>query len=398
MAINYSTKAIPFVAEMERNMPVLMNGNTQFNPKKKGGDGTTVEVLIPGFGVTGTGADMSSTSRVYANGKKTVTMTQYHKGVDLTTVEESFELSSYEDQVAVPYGEEMGSQMQKVACNEILLNASTAVIGSSTGDYKDMGTCIANIKSARAKGAMFLALNPDLSNQVQNSSLNFFQPNLNKSFYEGELGKFRGAMGYETPDVESLQTGTHALSGALTVSTAIVNGATSVVLTGATSLSGTIKAGEIINLAGVKATDVYGTAITDDYAIIPLVDATASGDSITLTVKPIYTSDPTLVNVAGAGVVSDEIAVGTVATIQTDADSTYLRGIFWNKQAFITSSIAMDSLVSSKRVGVANGKATMITGQADSDIKTGQNIYRWDALKGFLLGRDNWCSIYLIKA
>ena len=399
MAINYSTKAIPFVAECERNMFVLMNGNTQFNPKKKGGDGTTTEVLIPGFGEVGTGADMSSTNRTYANGVKTVTMTQYHKGVDLTTVEESFELSSFEDQIAVPYGEQMASEMQKKGVNEILLNASTTVIGSSTGDYKDMGTCLANIKSARAKGAMFFALNPDLSNQVQNSSLNFFQPSLTKSFFEGELGKFRGAQGAETPDIESLDTGSHVVTGALTVKTAVVNGATSLVLEAASSITGTFLKGEIVTLAGVKATDVYGNAIKSDYSFIANADGVVSGgDTLTIPVKAVYTSDPTLVNVAGTGIVTNAIPIGTVATIKTDASSTYLRGIFWNKQAFITASIALDSLISSKRVGVAVGKSIQITGQADSDIKTGQNIYRWDALKGFLLGRDNWCSVYLIKA
>jgi len=401
MAINYSTKAIPFVAEVERAMCVLMNGNTQYNPTKKGGEGTTIEVLIPGVGVTGTGADMTSTSRVYANGKKTVTMVQYHKGVDLTTLEENFSLSSYEEQIAKPYGEEMGSQMQRKGCEEILLNSSTCVVNATSGDYKDMGTCLANIKSARAKGSMFMAFNPDLSNQIQNSAIAYFNPNtgLSKSWFEGEIGKFRGAMSYETPDIENLNTGTHVVTGALTVKTAVVNGATSLVLVAATSIAGTFKKGEIVELAGVNATDIYGNAIKSNYAFIANADGVVSGgDTLTIPVKAVYTSDPTLVNVAGAGVVSDEIAIGVVATIKTDASSTYMRGIAWNKQAFITSSIGMEPLVNSKRVGVANGKATMITGQADSDILTGKNIYRWDALKGFLLGRDNWCSIYLVKA
>ena len=51
--------AVPFVAEIESNLPILANGNTQFDKNFVAGNGTSIDVLIPSYGNTGTGADIT---------------------------------------------------------------------------------------------------------------------------------------------------------------------------------------------------------------------------------------------------------------------------------------------------------------------------------------------------
>jgi hypothetical protein len=397
MAILTSNKAVPFVAEVERNLPILMNGNVQYDKKRMAGDGDSMDVLIPGYGVTGTGADMTSTSRTYANQKRTVTLTQYHKGVDLTFVEKALKLSSFEDQVAVPYGSEMASEIQKAAVVEMQNAATSAVIiESGTGDYKNIGKAIGYIKAARATGPMCIAMENTLSQEVQDSGLNFFQADLKQSFLEGSLGRFRGAKGYETPDIESLQTGARTVTGALTLDAKIVDGATSFTFSAATTLTGDINAGEIIYIADAKAVDVYGNATNADRAFVVKADATAAANALTVTVDPIYTTGQ-LQNVGGDAVASAEIAASSVVTIETDSNATYLRGLVWAKDAFVIASSKMTPLEMTKLVASASGKSTNVIMQAGSDIITGKNIYRWDALYGFLMARDNWVSQVLVK-
>ena len=68
--------AIPFVAEVESAMPILMNGNRQFDKNFVGGHGTTIDVIIPGYGAVHVGADMSAVDLSYTAAKVSVTLVQ----------------------------------------------------------------------------------------------------------------------------------------------------------------------------------------------------------------------------------------------------------------------------------------------------------------------------------
>ena len=122
--------AVPFVAQFEMNMPILANGTTRYNNNFRGGNGTSMDVLIPDYGTTVQGADLTGNIAGYANGSKTVTLTQYSKGVALTAVEQTLDLSDFEEQIAIPYAAELASTVQKAAASELLNKADIDIKSS----------------------------------------------------------------------------------------------------------------------------------------------------------------------------------------------------------------------------------------------------------------------------
>ncbi|TRZ51946.1 MAG: hypothetical protein D4S01_03830 [Dehalococcoidia bacterium] len=414
-AINTSKIAVPFLAEFESNLPILMNGTVQYNSNFVGGNGTSLEVLVPDYGETVIGPDVTSSIGAYANGVKTVELVQYSKAIALTTVNKHLELSSYKDQVAEPYGAEMASTVQRIAANEILGNADTAVIvdQAAGGTYQDIGDTIALLNKARATGQKFGAVSPILASSIQNSGLTFFQADLKEEFFSGKLGKFRGHKWYETADIDDLVTKARVNTGANAVVTSMTEGSSLLTIKCATSGTGLVVPGEIVTVAGVDALDIYGKSLGKEYAFVVAEPTDSSvdggGDSsdwdkvdlaykfaettanqVVLKVKPVYASG-VLANVSALPKAAD------VTTFATDASSTYYRGFAWSKAAFIHAAAKLQKLSNLVVKADGNGLGSYLIVQEGADVRTGQDICRWDTLKGFLLGRSNWCSAILAK-
>ncbi len=394
-----SRVAVPFVAEMESRLHILMNGNTQFDKNFVGGHGTTIDVIIPGYGAINVGPDMSSFDLSYTSAKQSVTLVQRDTGVSLTQVEQSLYLSSYDDQIAAPYGAKFASDIQQVASQELLLKADTAtVLNTGTGAYGDISKGISAIRAARSSGLIFGVLQNDLATQVQNSGLSFLNPSasISKSFLEGGIGKFRGAEWYETPDVAGLQAGDHTPSTSANLrGTISADGGTLNLSMSSGTLTGTYKQGEIITLAGVKAVTIYGVALSQDYAFVVQADTLCASDKAAIPIKPVYISGP-LKNISLSALPSSAL----VATEQTTANNYYLRGIVWDKQAFVYASAKLPPLAMTKKTGEfkhADGQALSVLAQIGTDVIKGIDIVRYDVLTGFLLARSNWVSTILVK-
>jgi len=395
-------KAVALIAETELNLPILMNGSTQFNKDYVGGNGSTIDVIIPGYGVTGVGADMTNTPRSYTAGKQSVTLVQRHTPVSLTQIEMSQDLSDFEEQVAVPYGAEHASTVQKVAAQELLMKADTAVVNntgtgsSSVASFNDLGVAIASIRSARSTGGLHGVLSCDLYAQVMASGINLFNPApaISGMFTKGELGTYHNTPFNETPDIDNLTTGTHSAT-ATCVGTVNAQG-TNLHLSDSNGLTGTVLPGEVIYLAGVKVVDIYAVGRSQNYAFVVQgiagVDVyTASGNAIDLPIKQVYTTGP-LTNISST---AGAFPTGVLATFQTRANSTYSRGIVWDKFSFVFAS-AMLKPLSTVESKSAKGSALGMLIQTQSSIITGEDITRWDSLTGFLLARSNWVSSYLV--
>lgn len=395
--------AVPFVAEIEKSMPIMSNGNKQFDKNFVGGNGSTIDVIIPGYGTVNVGADMSSLDMSYVNAKKSVTLTQRGVAVSLTQVEQQLALSNFDDQIAAPYGVQIGNAHERLAAEAILYGADTAtVISTGTAGYSNIGDSIAAINSAYSSGLKFGALSNALASQIQNSGLNFFSPSksISDSFLNGGIGKFRGADWYESPNIANLNTGTHAVSASANLRGALNAGGDTLTLTMTSgTLSGTVVAGEIITLVGSKAVDIYGNALANDYAFVvqpsgtngATVTYTAASDTVALPVKQVYVTGP-LKNISNAAMPTSAV----LATFQTAASSTYLRGFAWDKMAFIFASATMKPLAMVEAT-TASGDALAVLAQKGTDVIKGIDVIRWDVLTGFLLARSNWCSSILVK-
>lgn len=394
---------VPLVAEMESALVILSNGNKQFDKNFTGGAGTTIDVLIPGYGSVNVGADMSSLDMSYVNAKKSVTLVQRGVAASMTQVEQSLALSSFDDQVATPYGIQLANVHERLAAEAILYGADTAtVISTGTAGYSNIGDTIATINASYSSGLKFGALSNALASQIQNSGLNFFSPSksISDSFLNGGIGKFRGADWYESPNIANLNTGTHAVSSISNLRGALNAGGDTLTLTMTSgTLSGTVVAGEIITLVGSKAVDIYGNALANDYAFVvqpsgtngATVTYTAASDTVALPVKQVYVTGPNK-NISNAAMPTSAV----LATFQTAANSTYLRGFAWDKQAFIFATAAMKKLAMVESETVM-GESLGILMQRGTDVIKGLDIVRWDVLTGFVLARSNWCSSILVK-
>lgn len=394
-----SAIVVPFVAEFESNLQVLMNGSTMLDKNFVGGNGTTVNYSVPSFGSTATGA--ATTPGNIVDGKVPVVLTQYNTSVELSQVDQALNLSSFDDQIAVPYGAKMASDVQVVACDELLLKADTIkVLGSGTGDFKDVGICIGQIRSARSYGKMVGAMSNDLSTQVQNSAVAYFNPSsqLSNSWMVGGLGKFRGAEFYETPDISALSTGTHALGSGTalqlndTIATEGLTTITLKVVGGTATLAGTLVKGEAFTVAGYYAVDIYGNATSQLYQFISQTTATAAANVIAVTVKPLYFAAGPLKNIS-----KTTLTAGDVATFSHAASSTYLRGFVWAQPAFVFASGAMKPLSNVATKSAMTPKGLSLMCQAGADIKAGTDIVRWDTLAGFKVIRSCWVARYDVK-
>jgi hypothetical protein len=399
--------AVPFVAEVETAQPILMNGNRIFDKNFVGGNGTSMRIVLPGFGASPTvGAAVDQAALGYTSNELTVTLIQRNVAVGLTQVQESLRLSSFEDQIASPYGSKLGSDIQKIAALELLMKADACTVipyaapsagVSGSGNFFDISKSIANVRGARAVGELYGAVSNDLASSIMNSGISFFNPNtaVSKMFLQGELGQFRGTQFYETPDIDSVTAATRTGAAAnLRVKTEItVDGTTTLVLEQNTgTLAGILAKGEVIEVTGSKTVDIYGVAKPANYSFVVQADTAAflSNADITVTIKPLFFTGP-IKNISGTSVPAT-----AAATIKTLSGKTYARGIVWSKQAFVYASAKLKPLAMVKSSS-ADGEALSVMVQTGTDILGGADIIRWDTLTGFLLARSNWVSSILVE-
>ena len=389
-AILTSNVRVPFLAEIEANLPLITNGTVQYNKNFVGGNGSTLGILVPSYGNdVGTGADVTGDISDIKSGERTVTLTQYHKAVSLTQVEQSLELSSYEDQVAKPNAQKMASDIQKVAVDTIKLGAATSYV-SATGKYTDIGEGVANLESSRATGDVYGIMSPKIAKGVVDSGLSFFQANLQGSFSTGDLGSYLGASFFKSQDLA-----TNLVIGAQTITTALVDmgtayvaGATSLVLK-STALVGTFPKYQSFTVAGVNSVDIFGNDSGLPYQFVLQAGVTAGSNALTATIQGVYASGP-LKNVTALP------ANNAAVTFPHTASTTYQPVIFWDKSAWVTATAQLRKLTMTEAKPTAGKLMNMLT-SVGSDAVKGIDICRWDVLLGFLPIYRNLISIVWIK-
>lgn len=369
-----SSVRVPVLMSIEENLPVLANGVVNTNKNFVGGNGTSIDILVPNYGntVSTTSGDLTGVLSDVQNGSVPVTLVQYSKGLQLSSVEKSLQLSSYDDQVAIPQGQLFASDVQKVAIDELKLSAATCVV-TTTNKYSDIGDGIANLEASRANGDYFGVFSPKIAKGVIDSGMQFFQADLKGSFVSGDVGSYMQTRFFKTQDM-----GTPIVTGAQVVTTGVssagyVAGGTALTITGAT-LTGTFKKGQVFDLVGVNSVDAFGADTGIPYAIVLQADATAAGNSLAITIKPLYASGP-LKNVTA-------LPTTTAATTPHAQNSTYQSVILWEKQAFVTASAPLKPLAVAESKPT-KGKIMNLRTSIVSDGIKDLDIVRWDALLGF---------------
>lgn len=380
-----SAVRVPFLAEIESNLPVLANGTVQYNKNFVGGNGSSIDILVPDFSVdTVTDGDLSSHLSDIKNETRSIALTQYSFGVSRSMIENTLKLSSFADQVAKPKGRKFASDIQKLGIDTLKFGAATVSVASA-GSYTAIGDGVANVEASRANTDYFGVMSPKVAKEVVDSGLQFFQADLKGSFLNGEVGSYLGTKWYKTQDMATPIT-----VGAYTATTPVINqptayvaGATTLNIDAAT-LSGTIVKGMTFTVAGVNSVDVFGNDSGIPYAFIAQADVTASGDAAAITIQGVYASGP-LKNVTALP------ADGAAITFLHSANKTYQSVLVWDKQAFVTATAKIAPLSNGKGVAT-EGKVMNLLGQEGGNFLTGVDVIRWDVLVGFALIYRNMVS------
>lgn len=393
MAYNFSitSVSVPFIAKFVDKLPIIMNANRQLDKEFKAGTGSSMIVSIPDYSVIVEGGDITGVSNDYNSGERSITLTQRTAFADMTSVEQALELKSFDDQIANPNAARLASAVQTDVADNVKLNADIQQVIAGADLFGDVAVATAGIRKARSNGKLCGVLDPMLSARISGTGLSFFNPQktVSKLYEEFGLGTYAQAEWYTSPDVKSLATGDLSL-GTATVSGALAEGATSLVIADAALAGGeVIKAGQGFTVAGVNAVDIYGEDIGLPYVFVAQADATAVAGSVTISIKAISYAKPTQN-------VSITVADGAAVTQLQDADSSYLAGIVFDDQSLIFGSAKMHEAANAVVKTMTTGGLAVKTLRA-ADAYKDKEIIRWDSLTGSLLARSNWASVVWMK-
>lgn len=396
-----SDLAVQFASEFEVASPILMNTNRNFDAKFVANNGDTISVILPGYGASATqGQDLSAADLTYTASPVSVTVLQYRKGVSTSAVEQALKIEDFKGQIAAPYAGEFSADIQGKVADKMMASAATAVVvnsySASANGFQDLGKAVSYIKSAKIVGDTFGCLSHDLSALVTNGAANLFNPvsNISDMWTKGKLGQFRGAEFYDSADISALVTTTRAVSA--TVKTEVNTDATgdysTIVFTGTNT--GTLTAGEIFTISGVKNVNVYGKATVQDFAFVVQETVAFNANEATVKVQPLFFKPASGIKPAQNVSVST-IAAGTAITMLTAQNKSYARGLVWNKNAVVYVSRKLPALAVPESAD-GQGEAVSILMQRQANLLQGIDLTTWDALIGSKIVRPNGVSQVLI--
>lgn len=379
--------------ELDDALPVLLNGNKDFDNVYTADSGVTINVRKDDFGADLIdGADVTSADGSVIQNIVPVTLVAQSAKLSYTQLEEAYSKGNGE-QIIKNRVQSIGSQMQKKAIDTLALGAGITIVQSTadSASYKDLRKAIAHIKESRAVGEILAGVNPIMGSEIRDSGLSWFQADISGTFADGSIGKLDGVKTFENNDFGTFTTGTRVLTGALTVTTTInTDGATTLATTAATSLVGTVKKGEIIYATGIKGVDVFGKPTASNFAFIVQADVTCSGTANSFTVQPlVFTARDPNKNVS-----TTSIPAGTVLTFGMAASSTYNRGIVWCKPAFIFANRKMVDVKGWSNMGVSTLKGLQFLATEGGDYNTGVNSVAWRVLTGFAVAYPQCVAVY----
>lgn len=380
-----SSVRVPFLAEIESNLPVLANGTVQYNKNFVGGNGSTIDVLVPDYSITTvTDGDLTSSLSDITNATRSITLTQYSFGVSRSGIEKTLALSSFADQVAKPKGRTFASQLQKIGIDSLKLGAATVSVATS-GSYTNIGEGVAALEASRANTDYFGVMSPKIAKEVVDSGLQIFQGDLKGSFLNGEVGSYLGCKFYKTQDMATpIVTGAYvATTPVINQPTAYVAGATTLDIDAAT-LTGTIVKGMAFTVAGVNSVDIFGADTGIPYAFVAQDDVTAGTNAASVKIQGVYASG---VNKNVTALPANNAAI----TFLHAPSKTYQTVLFWDKQAFVTATAKLAPMSNTVAVPT-EGKIMNLLGQEGANILTYNDIVRFDTLMGFQLLYRNMVS------
>lgn len=353
--------------------PILQFVNKELSGEFKNGDGSTVDALVPSYGVVTEGEAIGDTSVSIESVPVTVTVA--NTAAALGIVQRSLDIDNFDAQVAKPRGAKLAAYVNEKIFKAGFNAAEYAV--ASVGTFAQLGTAIAHVEGSRIDGMKAGMLNPQFKAIVTNTGINQFgNSSLAKDLYDGVIGEFNGAEFIASPDAKVITTSWVPTSGSTVSTTVSANDAYQITIAdaGLTSAN-TVKAGTAFQVAGVYAVDAFGDSTGVLRSFIVIEDATAGSGSVQVKVAPLYFS-------GAKKNCSANLTANAAVTTPLVANSVYYTGIVFNENAITFASAAI------KPFAGCDSTTTKIEGEinvrmsAQADVNSGAETVRWDILAG----------------
>lgn len=327
------------------------------------------------------GDGQAATSQAIQDSTEQVTLAhQYNVMVDMTTIEEGYDLVTFTDQVIQPAVDAINAKMNADIYAAATQQVNYAIGSTSASLTQDIlfqaQSYMTKLQMSRGDRSLILGTTDVAS--LNSTLYNTFNQQFNeKIIYDGKVGKFAGFTLFEDEVITPFTAG--SLAGSPVISVAPTDGATSLSMSGfTTSAANVLKAGDVISIANVySVVPLYyittGKLMT--FVVTANVSADGSGNAVVPITPAVYwATTNTLQNVNSQPQVS--------AAVTRVASNT--PNIAFTRSGLDIVCPPLPMLKTPECfVQYDPTYNVAIRLAADSDITASENIYRFDVLAGF---------------
>jgi hypothetical protein len=261
--------------------------------------------------------------------------------------------------------------------------------------FSSFGTAKAKLASLGCPmDSISAAIDPFVEQSMINGLSGLYNPStaLSKQYLDGEVTRAIGADFLMSQVVPKHTIG--ALGGTPLTNGATADGATSVVIDGATaSVTGYFKAGDVVQFAGVYAVNPQTKASTGQLAdFVVTADANSSGGgAVTISISPAITASGAYQNVSN--VPADNSAVTTFGHASSYAGIQCPQNLLFHKSAIALCVVPLEKIEGEEMTTATDDETGLsIRLWTAGNILTGKGIKRLDILFGSKVVRPEFAA------
>lgn len=353
--------------------------------------GNTIQVRKRNRAIIGDGRVATPTPIEDATDTLTINH-QYHRMVEITSVERTLELQDFQEQVAKPTMAGLMAKMNRDICNQAVTDLNyTAGNGSSNlntfAAVSDVDSFMNNLNMPT--GERYFTVSQQAGSDLRSALYNTFNTNFNKEIiFKGQMGELSGfefnkdqAINFHVPGTAAAQA-----PGAITVTGNVSSGSQ---ITIACAANGTtFKAGDVIEIADVNAVSPLElvTLVNTPMQFTITADTVVSGGAATLNITPAIITTGSRKNVSQA------LENGAIVSMVIPTAGSAINLAFGDSALDLVCPPL--EMLDVKECAVATNKKYNVSVRVakQGDITNDTNFWRVDVLCGF-----KWHNEYAVK-
>ncbi len=396
---------------LTNSLEISQGFNTDYNEEftKEFAIGETVRVPLPNQGVIrdGLGYNPQATNRIYT----TVTCNQiFGYDFEWDSVQAALQVERGRERFKKEYLEPAISQIKQEIDSRCALfayqhtNNIVGVLGTDPSSLTPVNQArqVMIEKAGWNQGEKYLCIPPSVNTALVGTAQGLFNPPdaISKQYKEGAIGKYAGFNWHESMSLYDHTAGTWA--GAVSVTTTLTDGATSMVLTATTG--DTFKPGDVIGFAGRYPVNpmtrrTTTTAKTMTVTVTGTSVVTAASSSATVSFSPaLYGPGSPYQNITVLPTAADVLTLFPGTT--SPNGKTGKQALAFNKGAFALVGVKLETPtaveMASQQRDPESGVAIRFVRMFDP--QQSKMVNRFDVLMGFGELRPNNSAVRLLCA